>query len=212
MVYSLRLWRARSLWYHISLCLISCMRYHWSFQPKLLKFALYGRTMGTEINPEAMQEVGIMRLFHWLEFNWEAAVGPREAGKAIEVTQAAPCTLDQRAPFIPLLFYTERSPPCVPRPLLYPRPSSFFLSLTVLYWQCMDTMKLGPSLFLAVSQAERRGCWMINESHGAITPFQFTTLFTSVCSQTLKTHTQPDKQSRLLFHTSPHASSVFYFC
>lgn len=60
----------------ISVPVISCTVIPRSFLAKLLKFALYTCTAGTKINPPALQEVGIMRLFHWLEFNWEAAMGP----------------------------------------------------------------------------------------------------------------------------------------
>lgn len=46
-----------------------------SSDQSFLSSALYHRTTGTEINSTALQAAGIMRLFHWLEFNWEAATG-----------------------------------------------------------------------------------------------------------------------------------------
>lgn len=62
-------------WHLISLCLISCIRQNWCSWPEPLNLASYGRTGGTEINATALQATEIMRLFHWLQFNWEAAMG-----------------------------------------------------------------------------------------------------------------------------------------
>lgn len=64
--------------------------------------------MGAEINSTAMQEVGIMRLFHWLEFNWEAAVGWRRQKRLLKSSSETPFFIRELLSFL--------------RPLLVPCP------------------------------------------------------------------------------------------
>lgn len=76
--------------------------------------------MGAEINSTAMQEVGIMRLFHWLEFNWEAAVGWRRQKRLLKSSSETPFFIRELLSFLrPLLvpcpLATSLPPPTKPR-------------------------------------------------------------------------------------------------
>lgn len=56
--------------------------------------------MGAEINSTAMQEVGIMRLFHWLKFNWEAAVGWRRQERLLKSSSVPPFFIRELLSFL----------------------------------------------------------------------------------------------------------------
>lgn len=91
-----------------------------------------------------------MRLFHWLELNWEAATGDGEARDGYWSHSGWPlhssASRHQRAPFIPSLVFPvcRPTPPLIfpppPPPFRCPSPSQPLVS----YRRRMDAMKLGP--------------------------------------------------------------------
>lgn len=105
----------------------------------LYNFALNGHTMGTEINSTVLQAVGIMRLFHWLEFNWEATMGRGREGRLLESFSAVRLLLtllksSSESSFRSSLSFTPSLPPSF---------SHFCL--------CMPALSFAPSLSLVLT-------------------------------------------------------------
>lgn len=127
--------------------------------------------MGAEINSTAMQEVGIMRLFHWLKFNWEAAVGWRRQERLLKSSSVPPFFIRELLSFL--------------RPL--PVPCPLATSLPTPYWQRCACSEISAVYILSFIS----GSGMINQptNHNLI---QLTLLSDS---STLATLTQTDISS-----------------
>lgn len=104
----------------------------------LYNFALNGHTMRIEINSTVLQAVGIMRLFHWLEFNWEATMSRGREERLLKSLSAVRLLLiliksSSESSFRSSAFFhcvACSLSPSIPCPLLSLRACSVFCSLS----------------------------------------------------------------------------------
>lgn len=139
----------------------------------LYYFVLYGRTRRTEINFTALQAVGIMRLFHWLEFNWEATLGRGREERLLKSLSAVrlPLTLlksSSESASHSFAFFCSIS--CsLAASVRLPFLSLCLLSLSLVL-SVFGQNRIKPSLFSAMSLTEHPACWrwsswMITKPH-----------------------------------------------